>query len=792
MPPPRLTKGDIQDIREQVNEGQRIGNRAMALPPMPNAPQGPPVYYPPQEVIQTNRLLFPPNAGYSNAHHHHRDDQSRFQAMAYVNPTLRLAAPANGMGGPFEPQTLNSRQAPAPMYARPGSYTPSPTTSPEKSAVATKDPIIDKQPELSLHIRLYAVDADDDARIHICSEGLAGISLHITPKGLESAIHTFLQQVVRSQVIPPLEEKCRAKMRLALKKFFIRDSNDVKLNGPGMPPRVHMFEKEAFFTKVKVGTKGRKTLEWRAPNANEKKKLIFTVTLDELDSAEYLKFARGGLDISLVPGHPNMGSDAPDKLNGKPAGSKKRPALPFPLNRTPPPTKEPEPAATINRVDSITSDVAQEPRDAHSTPLNPEVKLAEERLVRERALKVFQGSDTLDADPVMKERQATLGRRGVREKRAVAKPTGLNQITQLVVLQDIDTRCGQENQLRPMAWGHVSFSIDNKMGSGATKLAIRAQVWVSAWADDRVPEGLLPPLGEAQDVVLKKTKPELAIVLKGQDKKGDPSGNLGETDVVSDFEILKMELVMLDTARDMVDWVKKAEEKHYQQLEGIAAIPSNELPVVEYVRGCLAFAAKDHSERLSFPFGARSVWMIENMIQGKFTKFICNRKAVTLSEAAETYPKASRYLEYLQHMTFVQSGYKAFISDLQGCVVGNRITLTDPQIMTCQYVSQTIWRTTLIHVPEAKGKVPYPPLFASGNLKSAAHAFWFEHVCNEFCRFFNLQPLVTQYQDYTWVDVEQVNRATYEAALLRYHKLILRRRHHRQSEWQNRTRGNVG
>ncbi|KAH6874347.1 hypothetical protein BKA70DRAFT_1449406 [Coprinopsis sp. MPI-PUGE-AT-0042] len=701
MPPPRLTKGDIQDIREQVNEGQRIGNRAMALPPMPNALQGPPVYYPPQEVIQTNRLLFPPNAGYSNAHHHHRDDQSRFQAMVYVNPTLRLAAPANGMGGPFEPQTLNSRQAPAPMYARPGSYTPSPTTSPEKSAVATKDPIIDKQPELSLHICLYAVDADDDARIHICSEGLAGISLHITPKGLESAIHTFLQQVVRSQVIPPLEEKCRAKMRLALKKFFIRDSNDVKLNGPGMPPRVHMFEKEAFFTK----------------------KLIFTVTLDELDSAEYLKFARGGLDISLVPGHPNMGSDAPDKLNGKPAGSKKRPALPFPLNSAelppgkraraaidqapaglkggaqkqaskptqkglsqndtlstwmkepPPPTKEPEPAATINRVDSITSDVAQEPRDGHSTPLNPEVKLAEERLVRERALKVFQGSDTLDADPVMKERQATLGRRGVREN---ALLQSLNQITQLVVLQDIDT------------------SIDNKMGSGATKLAIRAQVWVSAWADDRVPEGLLPPLGEAQDVVLKKTKPELAIVLKGQDKKGDPSGNLGETDVVSDFEILKMELLMLDTARDMVDWVKKAEEKHYQQLEGIAAIPSNELPVVEY-------------------------------------------KGVTLSEAAETYPKASRYLEYLQHMTFVQSGYKAFISDLQGCVVGNRITLTDPQIMTCQ--------------GQREGALP--PLFASGNLKSAAHAFWFEHVCNEF--------------DYTWVDVEQVNRATYEAALLRYH-----------------------
>ncbi|KAH6884358.1 hypothetical protein BKA70DRAFT_1445964 [Coprinopsis sp. MPI-PUGE-AT-0042] len=220
------------------------------------------------------------------------------------------------------------------------------------------------------------------------------------------------------------------------------------------------------------------------------------------------------------------------------------PSAPW-MKEPPPPTKEPEPAATINRVDSITSDVAQEPRDAHSTPLNPEVKLAEERLRHPRRGPSDEGATGNAGETWWLEENAPL--------------QSLNQITQLVVLQDIDTRCGQENQLRPMAWGHVSFSIDNKMGSGATKLAIRAQVWV-----------------RPRMLCLKKTKPELAIVLKGQDKKGDPSGNLGETDVVSDFEILKMELVMLDTARDMVDWVKKAEEKHYQQLEGIAAIPSNE------------------------------------------------------------------------------------------------------------------------------------------------------------------------------------------------------------------------
>ncbi|KAH6903543.1 hypothetical protein BKA70DRAFT_1433580 [Coprinopsis sp. MPI-PUGE-AT-0042] len=283
----------------------------------------------------------------------------------------------------------------------------------------------------------------------------------------------------------------------------------------------------------------------------------------------------------------------------------------------------------------------------------------------------------------------------------------LNQITQLVVLQDIDTRCGQENQLRPMAWGHVSFSIDNKMGSGATKLAIRAQVFAAS-------------LGEAQDVVLKKTKPELAIVLKGQDKKGDPSGNLGETDVVSDFEILKMELVMLDTARDMVDWVKKAEEKHYQQLEGIAAIPSNELPVVEYVRGCLAFAAKDHSERLSFPFGARSVWMIENMIQGKFTKFICNRKAVTLSEAAETYPKASRYLEYLQHMTFVAVGLQSLHLRLAGMR---------------RWQQDHLDGSSNHDLPRPKGRC-LTPLVRIRQLEERCARVWFEHVCNEFLSVF--------------------------------------------------------
>ncbi|KAH6890732.1 hypothetical protein BKA70DRAFT_1234630 [Coprinopsis sp. MPI-PUGE-AT-0042] len=704
MPAPGLTKQDMKDIRDRVNEGQRLG----------------------PEVIQPNMLMNPSfglqGSGYGSAHAHHSNDTAYFQSMAYHNPAMRLAYPQTNGIVPPNPPAFNSRQTTAPAYAPAGTYPQSPTPSPEKGV-----PIRDDTRRMEV--------------ILIGNEGLGGIPLHVSPSDFETRIVSFLQQIMKERFIPPLEKKSGRRVKLALKSFTIRDGDNVLLNGPGMPRRKHMFQDAPFFAKIKPKTGSR----------GSKKKLTYEVTLDEEDSAAWLKTIpqRGICRWCLLRCKPIP----------KPVTPKKRQAEPFPFdaaeeqlpkrNRSdghkPPPSSkaasqasedfwmlsQPQPTTspgiggpkptssskTVKKVDVKSARAQPEPSNTKKTRENtPDswvnepyikkptpkrvvpitftdefdgVKLAEETLERERSL------NRVDPDPSTKDRQALLVRRGART------------------------------------------SATNPVGIRGDKLAIKAKVWVDIWAQGRGDERPLGPAHDVKDIVLKKTLPELSLMSKKTPKERAPARDAIETDIVGDSEILKMELMMLEVAGDMVKWVNDAQAKHYEKLEGPPAIPSHE----------------EAHERVTYPFGARAVWMIEEMIEGDFTKFICNRKAAALTAALEA-SRESRYLEYLQHMSFVQTGYTSFISDLQGCVQGNRIVLTDPQIITCQ----------------GKGDTALPPLFASGNLRTAAHAFWFEHTCNDFCKFFNLQPLVGEFRNHDWVDTTQVNRETYEAALLRYHK----------------------
>ncbi|KAH6908071.1 hypothetical protein BKA70DRAFT_1222876 [Coprinopsis sp. MPI-PUGE-AT-0042] len=817
MPAPGLTKQDMKDIRDRVNEGQRLGgylshmayvpaliaagNKIMALPPNATVTPVPGFAYSGPEVIQPNMLMNPSfglqGSGYGSAHAHHSNDTAYFQSMAYHNPAMRLAYPQTNGIVPPNPPAFNSRQTTAPAYAPAGTYPQSPTPSPEKGVPIRDDVANGRPPTITIKLILHAVDEEDGSQILIGNEGLGGIPLHVSPSDFETRIVSFLQQIMKERFIPPLEKKSGRRVKLALKSFTIRDGDNVLLNGPGMPRRKHMFQDAPFFAKIKpkTGSRGSK------------------VTLDEEDSAAWLKATRRQYHNEEFVG--GVYCDA--KPIPKPVTPKKRQAEPFPFdaaeeqlpkrNRSdghkPPPSSkaasqasedfwmlsQPQPTTspgiggpkptssskTVKKVDVKSARAQPEPSNTKKTrentpdswvnepyikkptpkrvvpitftdefdgvlfqpkqgdpshQINPEVKLAEETLERERSL------NRVDPDPSTKDRQALLVRRGARTS---ATNPGLNLITDRVVLQDIERTMGSEHQLRHMAWGHVSYRVDDKLGSGATKLAIKAKVWVDIWAQGRGDERPLGPAHDVKDIVLKKTLPELSLMSK-KNTQGEGTRSRCHRD--------------RHLAGDMVKWVNDAQAKHYEKLEGPPAIPSHEVPVVEYVRGCLAIVAKEAHERVTYPFGARAVWMIEEMIEGDFTKFICNRKAAALTAALEAYPRESRYLEYLQHMSFVQTGYTSFISDLQGCVQGNRIVLTDPQIITCQ----------------GKGDTALPPLFASGNLRTAAHAFWFEHTCNDFCKFFNLQPLVGEFRNHDWVDTTQVNRETYEAALLRYHK----------------------
>ncbi|KAH6888889.1 hypothetical protein BKA70DRAFT_1442729 [Coprinopsis sp. MPI-PUGE-AT-0042] len=126
-----LRDGHMKDIRDRVNEGQRLGgylshmayvpaltaagNKIMALPPNATVPPVPGYVYSGPEVIQPNMLMNLSfglhGSGYGSAHAHHSNDTAYFQSMAYHNPAMRLAYPQTNGIVPPNPPAFNSRAA---------------------------------------------------------------------------------------------------------------------------------------------------------------------------------------------------------------------------------------------------------------------------------------------------------------------------------------------------------------------------------------------------------------------------------------------------------------------------------------------------------------------------------------------------------------------------------------------------------------------------------------------------------------------------------------------------------
>lgn len=93
------------------------------------------------------------------------------------------------------------------------------------------------------------------------------------------------------------------------------------------------------------------------------------------------------------------------------------------------------------------------------------------------------------------------------------------------------------------------------------------------------------------------------------------------------------------------------------QRQGVA-IPNN-IPRLRVVKACLAIPeSKD-------PNGA--IYLLEEKIPGKFTKYINNNEAIPNSTL--TVPSSINIAEFLcfaQHVQYIATGKKAFLSDFQG------------------------------------------------------------------------------------------------------------------------------
>ncbi|KAF7358149.1 hypothetical protein MVEN_00863000 [Mycena venus] len=176
-------------------------------------------------------------------------------------------------------------------------------------------------------------------------------------------------------------------------------------------------------------------------------------------------------------------------------------------------------------------------------------------------------------------------------------------------------------------------------------------------------------------------------------------------DVGRQAKVLTMELRCLTWARVLLliiyDFIRRFTRDHGQ--------PPFEIPQLAFVQAALAM----------IPGADQDLYLLEECIganEGKFRKYINNRAAIPTVFNNVADDERAKFLCFTQHYQYLKTHKMVFVSDYQG---GDRL-LTDPQIMSAPSLD------------DAKH------LFADGNVSAGFSSFEADHVCNKFCRFFEL------------------------------------------------------
>ncbi|KAJ6537556.1 hypothetical protein DFH09DRAFT_1369095 [Mycena vulgaris] len=141
--------------------------------------------------------------------------------------------------------------------------------------------------------------------------------------------------------------------------------------------------------------------------------------------------------------------------------------------------------------------------------------------------------------------------------------------------------------------------------------------------------------------------------------------------------------------------------------------PDFEIPLMRFVQGGLAIS-EDGSK----------IFLIEEAIRviehGPFHKFMHNRnvKPIPLKDADDA--TRGRFLAFTQHLQYWMTLKLFFLSNYQG----GKGLLTDPQVLSTSELGA---------------------IFAEGNISSGFASLEQDHICNEFCTFFQLR---IDYQDW--------------------------------------------
>ncbi|KAG1904188.1 uncharacterized protein F5891DRAFT_916344, partial [Suillus fuscotomentosus] len=157
-------------------------------------------------------------------------------------------------------------------------------------------------------------------------------------------------------------------------------------------------------------------------------------------------------------------------------------------------------------------------------------------------------------------------------------------------------------------------------------------------------------------------------------------------------------------------------------IAGIPDPPPFNIPRVRFVEVGLALSYSQGSSKSTIKTGVlHAGFLLEEVIDGDFTKFIHNMDPDPLLDPDQDGYDFAQFLAFTQHVQYTKTGGLVFISDYQGITE----LLTDPQIMTHSSVSEG------------------QDIFGEGNIEKAVSEFEKHHVCNEFCRWpgFGLEAL---------------------------------------------------
>ncbi|KAJ8693377.1 hypothetical protein PTI98_008376 [Pleurotus ostreatus] len=121
--------------------------------------------------------------------------------------------------------------------------------------------------------------------------------------------------------------------------------------------------------------------------------------------------------------------------------------------------------------------------------------------------------------------------------------------------------------------------------------------------------------------------------------------------------------------------------------------------------------------------GVKKSYLIEEVIDGKFIKYINNDSPELLPMENLDQERRAKFFAFAQHVQYFKTE-SVFISDLQD---GDTL-LTDPQITTNPSIT--------------KGQI-----FVSGNLPSAFTNFKRLHTCNYFCKWYKLHSLLLPFSN---------------------------------------------